>query len=317
MFDKIIVITKKTPLQELIEKFNSRSQARFYIEHSGQDFGEYEAFDDVYRAALDSLRRAIPEGVRHQFVERSFLPNFLFGPKDLVVTLGPDGLVVNTAKYLDGQFIFAINPDRTRIDGVLLAFTIESFSYYFENVIAGKFPAKTVTMAQASLSDGQKLLGVNDIFIGPKSHVSLWYDITHEGMTEKQCSSGIIISTGAGSTGWFKSIIAGARAITKGYSRYFEGVECPAPDGIRKFEWDSGYLFFSVREPFESRTTKAGIVFGRITPGSPLVVSSLSPTGGVIFSDGIESDYLEFNSGKTATITVADKKVNLVACAGK
>ena len=50
------------------------------------------------------LRRNL-EGVapKLQLVERGFLPNFLFTPHDLIVTLGQDGLVVNTAKYLDGQ----------------------------------------------------------------------------------------------------------------------------------------------------------------------------------------------------------------------
>jgi hypothetical protein len=36
------------------------------------------------------------------------------------------------------------------------------------------------------------------------------------------------------------------------------------------------------------------------------------PENGVIFSDGIEADYLEFNSGTRAVVTVADKKGRLV-----
>jgi hypothetical protein len=36
------------------------------------------------------------------------------------------------------------------------------------------------------------------------------------------------------------------------------------------------------------------------------------PENGVIFSDGIESDYLQFNSGIEATITLADKIGHLV-----
>jgi hypothetical protein len=39
---------------------------------------------------------------------------------------------------------------------------------------------------------------------------------------------------------------------------------------------------------------------------------SQMPENGVIFSDGIESDYLEFNSGTLAEIGIAEKKGQLV-----
>jgi hypothetical protein len=34
--------------------------------------------------------------------------------------------------------------------------------------------------------------------------------------------------------------------------------------------------------------------------------------GGVIFSDGVEADYLAFNAGMVATISLAEHKTNLV-----
>src|SRR5947209_8438513 len=113
----IVVITQKTALEELVERFNTRAQAEFYLKHSGVSFEPYQAAHDAYVAALNGLRAALPTGVRHQFVERSFLPNFLFGDADLVAVLGRDGLVVNTAKYLAGQLLVGFNPDPQRIDG--------------------------------------------------------------------------------------------------------------------------------------------------------------------------------------------------------
>ena len=62
-----------------------------------------------------------------------------------------------------------------------------------------------------------------------------------------------------------------------------------------------------MREPFPSKTTQTGIVFGRVTARLPLVIESQMPEHGVIFSDGIESDFLEFRSGVRATITPADR----------
>lgn len=40
--------------------------------------------------------------------------------------------------------------------------------------------------------------------------------------------------------------------------------------------------------------------------------SDKSETSGVIFSDGIESDFLNFNSGSIATIGIAKEKARLV-----
>jgi len=67
-----------------------------------------------------------------------------------------------------------------------------------------------------------------------------------------------------------------------------------------------------VREPFPSNTTGSEIVYGKITSRQPLVLESTMAENGVIFSDGIEQDFLEFNSGTKATVTLADRKGNLV-----
>ncbi len=61
MFEKIFLITRKTRLAELIERFNTVGQARFYIEHAGGEFAEYEDEDLVYRKAAEATRRQLPE----------------------------------------------------------------------------------------------------------------------------------------------------------------------------------------------------------------------------------------------------------------
>ncbi len=149
--------------------------------------------------------------------------------------------------------------------------------------------------------------GFNDLFIGQRTHVSSRYLIQSGNRNECQSSSGVIVSTGLGSTGWLKSILAGAASIVNGILGKTIEVQQE-----RKLEWDIDYLYFSVREPFPSRTSKADIVFGKVTKSCPLKILSQMPENGVIFSDGIESDYIQFNSGVEATITVAEKKGHLV-----
>lgn len=155
--------------------------------------------------------------------------------------------------------------------------------------------------------DGQSLLAVNDLFIGPKSHTSAQYILQWNGAEEVQSSSGIIVSTGLGSTGWFQSILAGAMAITGEASHPL----------LQGFSWSDRKLQFSVREPFPSRTTGVALTFGTIEPDSPLQLGSLMPENGVIFSDGIEDDYLQFNAGCIAHIGIADIQGQLISQKGR
>jgi NAD kinase len=305
----IVVVTQKTDLEELVERYNTRAQAEFYLEHASVPFAPYQAAHEAYVAALNRLREALPAGVRHQFVERSFLPNFLFGEGDLVAVLGRDGLVVNTAKYLAGQLLIGFNPDPERIDGVLVRVPVSQAATVFRRALAGEAVARDITMARAVLSDGQVLHAVNDLFIGRRTHVSARYRLGYRGADEDQSSSGIIVSTGAGSTGWLRSILTGAAGIVEAFTQQ------PSVGHVRQrygFDWAADYLVFSVREPFISKASRAGLVFGPIAAGEELVVTSQMPQHGVIFSDGIETDYLEFNSGRIARVGVADKKVRLV-----
>lgn len=309
-FEKIVLIKKKTGLEELIERFNTRDQARFYLEHMGASFQEYQASHDTYLSALDNLQQALPKGVPYQSIERSFLPTFQFGDRDLVLTLGPDGLVANTAKYLKEQFLLAFNPDPKRVDGILTPFLADQANSIFERVFKGGYSASLLSMAKAELNNGQVLYAVNDLFIGQKTHVSARYRIQYRNKSEDHSSSGIIVSTGVGSTGWFRSVITGANEIMRGFSggKIHEEVN---GEKIR-FDWQSNYLYFTVREPFLSKMTSAKIVFGTVNAKESLTLMSYMPQNGVIFSDGIESDYLEFNSSSIVKIRLAEKKLHLI-----
>ncbi|MEQ4663418.1 sugar kinase [Providencia rettgeri] len=300
---RFVLVMRKTRLQELIERFNTWPQAKFYLEHNHVEVSDYLNEHDLYQRQLVQAESVLKSLGRFQLLERKLLPSYQFSKQDIVVVIGQDGLVANTLKYLNGQPVIAINPDPERWDGQLLPFEIGQLQEVVINTLKGKIEQKIVTFAQATTNDGQSLLAVNDLFIGPKSHTSARYLLNWNGEQEFQSSSGIIISTGLGSTGWFQSILAGAQAIM-GVSTH------PLAKG---FGWGESKLQFSVREPFLSKTTGTKWVFGTIEPSSPLVVESLMPDNGVIFSDGIEDDFLQFNSGCIVTVKIADTQGLLVA----
>jgi len=308
-FDRMVIVTKKTALQELVERFGTREQARFYLEHAGASFGEYEAAHESYRKALRTVEEAVPAGARAQYIERDFLPTYTFGPRDLVVTLGPDGLVVNTAKYLEAQALLALNPDPRRIDGILVPFPCAMARHAFERALRAGWRVRHLSMAQARLGDGQTLHAVNDFYIGQATQTSALYRLKFGRQEEDQSSSGIIVSTGTGSTGWLKSVVTGAlRTVQAMLPAGQAELQLANP----RFDGEAEQLVFHVREPFISKTSGADVTFGRIDSKSPLSVTSRMPQHGVIFSDGIEDDYLQFNSGAIAAITVAERKLHLM-----
>lgn len=304
---KIVLIVRETRLDELIARFNTVQQAQFYVEHLGADFGDYLEEQHRYRAAVRQTETALAAFGRTQRVERRYLGNFVFGAADIVVVLGQDGLVANTLKYLEGQHVLGVNPDASRWDGVLLPFRPDSLAKIMPEAIAGRRPLKRVTMAKATLNTGAALHAVNDLFIGPRSHVSARYTLTSGEHSERQSSSGIIVSTGMGSTGWMKSLYAGWTGAAAAFS-----VEPPQETLSVAFPWDADFLNFFVREPFPSRTTGVSLVAGRISAAAPMTIVSEMAENGVIFSDGIEADFLEFNAGTRATIGIAEREGLLV-----
>ena len=298
-----IIIKSKTRLESLIERFNTKAQARFYIERLGGDFDDYELEHETFHAGLNSLQSQLSKIIKHKIIDRTYVPSFLFSEKNIVVVIGQDGLVANTAKYAKGVPIVAVNPDKQRYDGALLPFDTSDFIGGVERIIDGNYRVKTMHFAEAKLNDGQRLLAFNDLFIGSSSHVSARYKISYNGATEEQSSSGLIVSTPAGATGWLSSVFNMAYGVTK----MFEKKLVPQKPKIKENE-----LLFTVREPFKSIRTQTDIVVGTIGRGTTLTLESLMPSGGVIFSDGIETDLLRFNSGTIATIGIAPETAQLI-----
>jgi NAD kinase len=302
-FEYAIIVKNKTRLESLIERFNTKAQAKFYIERLGGNFEDYEIEHETFQYSLNSLQTQLSKVIKHKTIERVFMPSFIFSENNLIVIIGQDGLVANTAKYSKGIPIIAVNPDKQRYDGVLLPFDTSDFILGVENVLSNTSHFKTMRFAEAKLNDGQRLLAFNDLFIGASSHISARYKISFNNNTEEHSSSGLIVSTEAGSSGWLSSIFNMAYGVTKMFEKNLK----PKRPILKDNE-----LLFAVREPFQSIRTQTGITTGIIKNQNSLTIESLMPSSGVIFSDGIESDFLNFNSGSIATIGIAKETAKIV-----
>lgn len=334
--ENAIIVIRPTRLQELKSKYNTEDQAKFYIKQNRISFSKkkmmskapqmskqeimaeeeaadqmveeeintYEKEDNVFNETLNYVEKSVSKLLKVKRLNQSFLPNYIFSEKDVVIVVGQDGLVANTAKYVKGLPIIGVNPDPDKIDGVLLRYNKNNFITAVNNVINDTYAPELITMAQAKLDNGQTLLAFNDFFIGVSSHASARYKIIFNGQEENQSSSGVIISTGAGSTGWLSSFFN----MANGFLDVFEpDVDIP----FNPIDKSSDELMFVVREPFVSRTSTANLVVGNIVDDEVLSVESNMAQDGVIFSDGIQNDFIEFNAGRTVEISIAEQKAVL------
>ncbi|WP_374435033.1 sugar kinase [Inhella sp.] len=297
---RLVLVTRRTRLEALVQQHHTLGQARFYVEHLGADFEDYLREHQAYSHSLAICSAALQRWGRSQTLVRSLLPNFVFGADDIVLTLGQDGLVANVLKYLNGQPLVGLNPEPTRWDGVLLPFEPADLPRLLPEVAAERRPLQSVTLAEAVLSDGQRLRAVNELFIGPRTHSSALYEIEWGGRREAQSSSGVIVATGLGSTGWLRSMLTGSAGLSDMPLAY-----APEP-------WDAERLTFAVREPFPSRSSAVGLVHGHVSAQQPLRLRSRMPEQGVIFSDGMETDFLRFTAGVEATIGISPQRGSLV-----
>jgi NAD kinase len=322
----IVIVTRETRLQGLRRRWVTASQAKFRMRQfraleverrqidatatldpevaAEADFQEYEAEDQVYHATLTKLKRDLEFGLPVKVIDRAYVPTFDFYTAAVIVVVGQDGLVANTAKYAEGLPIVAVNPDPQRFDGILLPYSARQARLAVQRVLDKQARLRRVTLAEVNLNDGQKLLAFNDFFIGAASHVSARYTLEAEGQSEPQSSSGILVSTGAGSTGWMSSVFNMARGVSRLLGNEVEG-------GLR-LDWEDRRLLWAVREPFASKHSQVNLIAGILPDGEELVIESLMPDNGVIFSDGIENDFLPFASGTIARVKASEQSAQLV-----
>ncbi|KMS56305.1 inorganic polyphosphate/ATP-NAD kinase [Novosphingobium barchaimii LL02] len=289
---RAVFVTRETDYELLIARHATRDQARFFLETRGQRIEDVEARHHRFHAALASARGAVPGHWRQALVKRADLDRFLFARDDVVVPVGQDGLVANVAKYLDGQPVIGVNPAPDLHDGVLVRIAVDKLARLLPASAARDAAIERRTMVQATLDGGETLTALNEIFVGHRSHQSARYRIEAHGMTEDHSSSGLIVASGTGATGWARSIA--------------QATHIDQPLGLE--ERAVGYW---VREPFPSIVTATQMRAGKVTD-VPLLITSRMNDGGVIFADGIEQDFIAFDWGRRVHVSPAPRCLHLV-----
>ncbi|MQY09093.1 diacylglycerol kinase catalytic domain-containing protein [Actinomadura macrotermitis] len=287
---RVVVVHRRTEYEELLARHGTRSQAEFYLGTRGRDIAEVLSAHTLAVRARTEIAAAIPVRWRRGTVERADLDRFLFAPDDLVVVAGQDGLVANVAKYLDGQPVIGLNPDPARNPGVLVPHPVAACAELLRLAASDRVDCEERAMVAASTDDRRELLALNEVYVGHPGHQSARYVLGGE----RQSSSGVLVATGTGATGWAASIRAG---------RGGGGVALPGPA-------ERGLAWF-VREAWPSPATGTSLTEGRLGPGETLTLTC-ETDGLVVFGDGVESDRLTLSWGQDVRVGLAGRVLRLV-----
>ena len=302
---RAVVVHRRSELDLLLERHGTRGQAEFFLRSRGRDLAVVQARHDALHEALRQVDAAIPGGWRRAAVERADLPRLRFDPEDVVLAVGQDGLVANVAKYVADQPVIGIDPEPGVNPGVLVRHSAAATPGLLAAVAAGTAAGERRCMVEAILDDGQVLRALNELYVGDPGHQSARYrllpplaagivggDDAGRGTGERQSSSGVLIGTGTGSTGWCASLARDRVAAP----------ELPGPLDER--------LAWFVREAWPSPNTFTRHTQGLLGPGEVLQVVAEGEL--VVFGDGLESDRLHVGWGQQISIRVADRRLALV-----
>jgi hypothetical protein len=290
---RVVVTHRPTEWQQLLAHHAVAGQARFFLESRGRDPEVVVARHEMQQDAVAAVERTIATSWRRARVGRADFPAFLFEPEDIVVAVGQDGLVPNLAKYLSGQVVIGVNPDPERYEGVLVRFPVSAAAEVIAAVEARAATVEERTMVQIRLDDGQRLTALNEIYVGHRTHQSARYLLRNGEASEHQSSSGVIVASGTGATGWARSIATERETP----------LEMPSPT--------ERALVFFVREAWPSVATGATLTEGVIGAERSLSVVSEMEEGGVAFGDGMETDRLPIAWGQQASVGVAPEALRL------
>lgn len=169
---------------------------------------------EAHQAVLAEVERTLrARGFRYRVIYRALQHNYR--PYDLVVSVGGDGTFLEAARGVTRQALLGVNSDPERSAGTFCRADAGSFVRMVDRILAGGVVTQTLHRMRLTLNGRRLRFSVlNDILIAHQNPAAMSrYWIQVNGVKEEQRSSGLWISTAAGSTAAIKS--AGGQVLPR------------------------------------------------------------------------------------------------------
>lgn len=282
---KVLLSTKKTAL----EYFKEQSDT-FERELPPAEVEELRKNHAEHYASLNKIREVLAK-YNIQF-DRTYMPYSEyedFKGKDLIISIGGDGTVLNTSHYmLDETPVLTIKSTEGST-GALCEISANNFENALKKILNGDFKIEKWTRAEGRFGK-RKVFALNEIYVGTRFSPSMArYELMRKDKSELQMSSGVVITTGTGSTGWYSNIPVIGKAFSK----------------------DAKELHFCVREP--KAAANYTMLQGALLPGEVLTVKSKMNVDGCISFDGdVGKRMYPFKIGDVLEVQISGKPLYVV-----
>jgi NAD+ kinase len=243
------------------------------------------------KVTLNLIQKILKKNkINYKIVLREKLNKKLFENKDLILVVGGDGTFLMASHFVfDKTLMFGVNADPSCKEGFFMSADKDDFEKKFNKIRKNKFKVKKLYRLEAFI--GKKKipeLALNEFYVASEKpyHTARYY-INIKGKKERQKSSGVLVSTAAGSYAWVKS--AGGKALPL-YSDSFE---------------------YIIREPYCGRTAAKCKLLNQVLKRNEKVVIEFEVGKGIIIADSTAAEY-RFKAKQKVTVKVSDKTLSKI-----
>ncbi|MBI3623080.1 NAD(+)/NADH kinase [Candidatus Pacearchaeota archaeon] len=215
-------------------------------------------FRDKDSKLINNVKKVVENSIKSAKIEiawKNKLSKSQFQEKDLIITIGGDGTFLSASHYVSSQLIMGVNSNPKRSAGFLTSINLTNLAGKLKQIHGKNYKISNYKRISARIFQKDKCIlaenALNEIYIGNSKpqHVSI-YDLKIKSGNELQKSSGILITTGTGSTAWYRSM------------------------GGKPFSKLSNKLKFIVREPLNLKIHKPRIKKGQIRSDEKIEVEN-------------------------------------------
>ena len=287
---RIIIVPKPTKYELDMHKYRlSPDELVRKYDAEGVNKDDIISSHERQKKALSDMRDAFRESM---FISADDLTRETAGRAGLVIALGGDNHFQYVSHFLADTPIIGVNYDPASSEGAVIYFS-PCAEHLRDMLLSDTFSVEEWTRLQAEINGMPIMPATSEYFLGEEQRKDMSRYVTEfHGMAEKQKSSGVVVATGAGSSGWHNSASGHIHPAGKIF---------PTIDAVAEF---------IVTEPYKGRLTHYSMLQRTMGEDDVLVVKSLNDSRGIVTSDAIE--VYPFEIGATAVVRVWPASLKVV-----